>query len=512
MDGICPCPQRSEISDCSVPLAQAAPVERDKWSPGWARRNLLRELPGRLRHLLGDPEQTLAPFHLLPDVLGPHAGPRPDHGQVVEQIGAFADHGLRVTIDGVDHDLNCLLGKLFGHPARAALKQPCRSRRRGIEIPGREHRRVKPPDRITHDPVKIVQTRARRVNGVRQKRNIPLAEGQEPTAAQTGLRDRDTCRHGPFISDGTECCCPCRSHESDMTATAAFFRFYGQRFMRATRPLPALLLSLVLGLAGLAGPLTGNRGAQAVQPIAIDFSYDRPLDASMAPFVLAASHGLFATEGLSVTTHTADGSGDAIARVASGASELALVDVNELIRFRGRAEAPPIKAVFMLFNQAPYAIVARKSRGIRALSDIPGKTLGVAESDLSFRLWPALARQNGIRPESVKVYRMSAAVREPILSAGQVDAVAGFSSLSAVNLRDRGVPASDLVVLRYNDYGIEAYGFAIIVNPAFAAARPDAVKGFVRAAIAGTQFAIRQPEAAVDDVVARMESGNRDLE
>ena len=77
----------------------------------------------------------------------------------------------------------------------------------------------------------------------------------------------------------------------------------------------------------------------------------------------------------------------------------------------------------------------------------------------------------------VKFHKISAAVREPILSAGQVDAVAGFTYLSAVNLRDRGVPGGDLVVLRYADYGCEAYGFAVIVNPAFAAARPDAVKG-----------------------------------
>ena len=73
-------------------------------------------------------------------------------------------------------------------------------------------------------------------------------------------------------------------------------------------------------------------------------------------------------------------------------SDLALVDINELIRFRGNAGAPPVKAVFVLFNKSPYAIVARKSRGIHALSDIEGKTLGVAEGDLSIRLWPALAR------------------------------------------------------------------------------------------------------------------------
>jgi NitT/TauT family transport system substrate-binding protein len=168
--------------------------------------------------------------------------------------------------------------------------------------------------------------------------------------------------------------------------------------------------------------------------------------------------------------------------------------------------------VFVLFNQSPYAFVARKSRGIRALSDIEGKTVGVAESDLSIHLWPALARQNGLKASGVRLYPMSAAVREPILSAGQVDAVAGFSYLSAVNLRDRGVPASDLAVLRYNDYGCEAYGFAVIVNPAFAASNPDRVKAFVRATIAGTNFSIRNPQSAVDEVVSRMDEGSRDLE
>jgi len=166
----------------------------------------------------------------------------------------------------------------------------------------------------------------------------------------------------------------------------------------------------------------------------------------------------------------------------------------------------------VLFDRAPYAIIARRSRGIQALSDIDGKTLGIAEGDLSIRLWPALARQNGINAASVKQSRISAAVREPMLSAGQVDAVTGFSYLSGVNLRDRGVPADDLVVLRYADYGCEAYGFALIVNPAFAAAKPEAVKGFLRAVMAGTHLAIKDPTRAAEEVVSRMDGGSRDLE
>jgi NitT/TauT family transport system substrate-binding protein len=99
-----------------------------------------------------------------------------------------------------------------------------------------------------------------------------------------------------------------------------------------------------------------------------------------------------------------------------------------------------------------------------------------------------------------------------MLSAGQVDAVTGFSYLSAINLRDRGVPADDLAVLRFADYGCEAYGLAVIVNPAFAAKKPEAVRGFLRAVIAGTYLAIKEPGHAADEVVSRMEDGSRDLE
>jgi NitT/TauT family transport system substrate-binding protein len=274
------------------------------------------------------------------------------------------------------------------------------------------------------------------------------------------------------------------------------------------------ILALLTGLSALLclGAQASRAADEVRPPIAIQFSYDRPLDASAAPFVVAASRGLFGAEGLAVATNIAGGPSDAIGRVASGASDLALVDINVLIRFRDNPGAAPVKAVFVLFNKAPYAIIARKNRGIRALSDIEGKTLGVAEGDFSIWFWPALAHQNGIKITSVKQAKFSPAVREPMLSAGQVDAISGFSYLAGVNLRDRGIPADDLAVLRYADYGCAAYGFAVIVNPAFAAAKPEAVKGFLRAVTAGTHLSIKEPERAVDEVVSRMDGGSRDLE
>jgi NitT/TauT family transport system substrate-binding protein len=123
-----------------------------------------------------------------------------------------------------------------------------------------------------------------------------------------------------------------------------------------------------------------------------------------------------------------------------------------------------------------------------------------------------LAEHNGIKPKTVKQQSISAAVREPMLSAGQVDAVTGFSYLSALNLKDRGVPADDLAVLRFADYGGNAYGAALIVNPAFASGKPDAVRAFLGAVVKGLRQTIAEPAASIDAVMTQMNGSSRDLE
>lgn len=274
--------------------------------------------------------------------------------------------------------------------------------------------------------------------------------------------------------------------------------------------LAAALSAASVAGASLADAQNVTDGPTALTPIR--FTLDRPVDGVSAPFVVATTKGYFQSEALSVTTTIAKSTDDAIARVAQGISDIAVADLNALIRFRDTPNAPAVKAVFVVFNSAPYAIIARKSRGIAALSDMTGKTLGVATDDLSIRLWPAVTDRNGIVPATVKQQPIGAAVREPMLAAGQVDAVTGLSYLSAVNLRDRGIPADDLTVLRFADYGSPAYGAGLIVNPKFAAEHPEAVRGFLRATVKGLRQTIKNPGAAVDAVMTQMNGGERPLE
>jgi len=265
-------------------------------------------------------------------------------------------------------------------------------------------------------------------------------------------------------------------------------------------------------VAGLLSAISGPGHGQGTAPIAIDFTLDRPVDGAAAPFFMALRTGHFHDAGLRVTIKPGSSSNDTIARVAAGQSQIGLADINALIRFRDDPDAAPVKAVFVLSNAAPYAIIARKSRGIATVADLPGKTLGVAAGDLTIRLWPAVAARNGVRPDALKQQAIGAAVREPMLVAGQIDAVTGFSFLSAVNLRNRGIPADDLTVLRFSDYGCAAYGAALIVNPQFAADHPEAVRAFVRATLAALNQTLRNPAAAIDKVMPEMKESSRDIE
>ena len=119
---------------------------------------------------------------------------------------------------------------------------------------------------------------------------------------------------------------------------------------------------------------------------------------------------------------------------------------------------------------------------------------------------------NGIETSKVTIENVGFPVREPMLAAGQVDAITGYSFSAYVTLKDRGVPVDDIVLMLMADYGVELYGNAIIVNPKFAAEKPDAVKGFLRAFLKGLRDTVRDPASAVESVIARNELAKKEVE
>jgi len=262
------------------------------------------------------------------------------------------------------------------------------------------------------------------------------------------------------------------------------------------------------GLIAAAILVTGSANAQQ----AIKFSLDWKFEGPAAPFTTAIDKGYFKAEGLDVTIDTAGGSLEPLNRVASGTYDMGIGDINSLIKFRDANPGVPIKAVYMFYNKPAFSIVGRKSRGVVKPKDLEGKKLGAPAPDGAYAQWKIFTQANDIDASKVTIENVGFPVREPMLAAGQVDAITGFSFSSYINLKDRGVPADDIVVMLMADYGVNLYGNVVIVNPKFAAEKPDAVKAFLRALTKGIQETVKDPSTAVDSVIKRNDVAKKPVE
>ncbi len=154
----------------------------------------------------------------------------------------------------------------------------------------------------------------------------------------------------------------------------------------------------------------------------------------------------------------------------------------------------------MVYNKPPFAIVSRKSRGITEPKSLEGKKLGTPPTGTTFdngRYSPS----STISTRQGAVEQIGIPVRVPMLAAGQIDAVLGYSFRVYVDLKDRGVPVEDIILLPMANYGLKLYGSAIIVNGKLAAEKPEAVSGFLRAFLHGLKDTIRNPAGAADAVL-----------
>jgi NitT/TauT family transport system substrate-binding protein len=191
---------------------------------------------------------------------------------------------------------------------------------------------------------------------------------------------------------------------------------------------------------------------------------------------------------------------------------MGLADINTLIKYRDQRPSPPVKAVFMVYNKPPFAVVARRSRGITEPKQFEGKKLGTPPAGITFGEWPLFAKLNDIDASKVTIETIGIPVRAPMLAAGQIDAALGYSFRLYVDLKDRGVPVDDIVLMPMADYGLKLYGNTIIINPKFAAEKPEAVRVFLHAFLRGLKDIVRRPAEAVESVMRRDDTVKKEVE
>ena len=244
----------------------------------------------------------------------------------------------------------------------------------------------------------------------------------------------------------------------------------------------------------------------------IPFTLDWKFEGPSAPFFNAIDKGYFKDAGLNVEISPGKGSLDAIPKVATGSFPLGFADINSLIKFLDQNPGAPVTAIMMIYDKPPFAVIGRKSLGIKSPADLPGSVLGAPPPDGAWAQFPSFAKANGLDMNKIKVEPVGFPTREPMLAEGKVSSVTGYSFSSFLNLVRLGVPEDDITTILMADHGLKLYGNAIIVNTDFASSNAKVVKSFLGAVGKGWKDAVSNPSSAIEALVKRNPAADKNLE
>lgn len=252
-----------------------------------------------------------------------------------------------------------------------------------------------------------------------------------------------------------------------------------------------------LGLCALTG---ASMTASAQTPVRLVLDY--AIQGQQSPLVLAADGGYFERAGVNVRVDRGYGSGDSIAKVASGTYDVAFADVGALINFNSKQGATKLIDVFQVYDVAPMVMLSLKKSNITKPTDLAGKTIASPPGASSRVMFPTFAAVNKIDVSKIKWLDVTPQLRETMLKQGQADATTALIT-DVAGLKHLNISADEISIMRFSDYGVNLYGHAILTTPEFAAKNPDIIKKIVYGVAEALRASIANPALAIASLKKR---------
>jgi NitT/TauT family transport system substrate-binding protein len=215
-----------------------------------------------------------------------------------------------------------------------------------------------------------------------------------------------------------------------------------------------------------------------------------------APYYYAKKLGWYQKEGIELNLEPGKGSALSTQRVGAGANPIGLADMAGVLVAKGKgADAV---AVFNVYANSPQGMYWLKSSGIKGIKDFPGKKIGNPAADGARVMWPALAKANGVDPNSVTWVNIDANAKLAALKAHTIDITTSFYNLHHVFKRELG---DDMGFLAWRDVGLNPYGNSIIVNGEYLKKHRATVAKFVKVTQRAFAACVKDPKPCVQALI-----------
>ena len=270
----------------------------------------------------------------------------------------------------------------------------------------------------------------------------------------------------------------------------------------ARRLIPAILLAALVAVTPLlaAAKIQAARPApapRALRTITLGMGYIP--NVQFAPFYVAGQHGYYRQAGLRVN-FLYGSSPNLLELAATGRDDFAIADGADVIA--AGAQGVPVTDVMTMYRRLPIAVFALAGKNIRRLSNLRGKTIGVAgRYGSSYAALLAALRLAGLRPDrdvTIKSIGFNQAVS---VQSGKVDAAVDYSNNGPVILARHGVKIDTIQLGTITNL----VGPGVIAGRALIAQDPSLIRAFVQATLRGLAATIKDPRAAF--AIARTAKG-----
>jgi ABC-type nitrate/sulfonate/bicarbonate transport system substrate-binding protein len=255
------------------------------------------------------------------------------------------------------------------------------------------------------------------------------------------------------------------------------------------------LLATVLALAGIAG--CGGDGAEPGAPKGATLVLDFVPNAVHSGIYAALSRGYYDDEGVALKVQPPGESTDAPKLLGAGKVELAILDIHDLGIARERGI--DLVGVAPIVQRPLAAVLARGDGPVRRPRDMEGHEVGVTGLPSDEAVVDSEVEVDGGDPAEVERVTIGFNAVSS-LAAGRIDAATGFWNAEGVALRRQGVP---LRIFKVNDFGAPPYPELVLATSRqLLESDPELIDAVVAATERGYDFAVEDPTAALDDLLA----------
>ncbi|MDX5361779.1 MAG: ABC transporter substrate-binding protein [Alphaproteobacteria bacterium] len=237
--------------------------------------------------------------------------------------------------------------------------------------------------------------------------------------------------------------------------------------------------------------------AQAAEKTEIDFVLNWIAGGDHAPYYYAQQEGWYEKAGIDLNIEQGKGSAAAAQRTGIGQTDIGLADMGTALVARGKGAN--LVAVMNVYANSPYGMYWLKSSGIKGIQDFPGHKIGNPPSDAARAMWPALAKKNGLDPDSVTWVNVQPNAKLAALKAKSIDITTSFYNIHHIFQRELG---DDMGFFKWSELGINPYGNSLFVNANFLGENQKAVQAFVDVTQRAFRFCVDNPQPCVEALVA----------